>query len=126
MPIAMTRDDEQRRVTVTVSDPWSVEEVVVAGDRQIAGGAWRHGTLYDLHGSTWVPSEPDLLWLVKRGHQQVALHGARGPVAIVVDGTTSPHLVQCYVQYGGGTDVVRVFETSAAAAGWLAAQPVAG
>ncbi|MFT3828029.1 MAG: hypothetical protein QM731_29190 [Chitinophagaceae bacterium] len=122
----MMQDAEQRRVTVTVSDPWSVEEIVVAGDRQIAKGIWRYGAVYDLRGSTWVPSEPDLLWLVTRGHQQVALHGARGPVAIVVDATASSQLVQCYVEYGGGADAARVFESDVAAADWLASQPVSG
>lgn len=86
MPIGIARDDEQRRITVTVSDPWSVEEILrFTVDRQLAEQVWTYGTLYDLRGSNWVPSEPDVLWLVKRGQQQIARHGARGPVAVLLD-----------------------------------------
>ncbi|MGE3956650.1 MAG: hypothetical protein AB7H96_08030 [Vicinamibacterales bacterium] len=128
MPIAITRDDAQRRLTVAVSDPWSVEEIAVAGDRQVAQHLWRYGTLYDLRGSAWVPSEPDLLWLVKRGQQQVAVHGARGPVAILIDPSSAVDVARRYAQYGGATghEGACIFTDEADAVGWLAAQPVAG
>lgn len=126
MPIATTRDDEQHRVTVTVSDPWSVEEIAVVSDRQVSQQTWRYGTLYDLRGSTWVPSEPDLAWLADRGHHLVALHGARGPVAIVVDQDAPPHVAQRYAQYGTGTAVLetaRIFVDADEAIRWLSTQP---
>lgn len=129
MPIAITRDDEQRRVTVTVSDPWSVEEVAVVSDRQVSQQIWRYGTLYDLRGSTWVPSEPDMAWLVKRGHQLVALHGARGPVAVLVDPAAPAHVAQRYADYSGGAGQPypsRIFVDPVEAAEWLSAHPVAG
>ncbi len=94
MPIAITRDDEQRRITVIVSDPWSVEEIAIAVDRQLAEQVWTYGTLYDLRGSNWVPSEADVLWLVKRGQQQVARHGARGAVAVLLDGNNQADLLR--------------------------------
>ena len=121
MPIVITRNDEQRRVSVRVTDPWSVEEVAVASDRQVSQHAWRYGTLYDLRGSTWVPSEPDMAWLVKRGQQQVALHGARGAVAVLVDHATDAQLAQQYAQYAGphGLQHVRVFTDEAAVNSWL-------
>jgi len=124
MPIAITREDEQRRITVVVSDPWSVEEIAIAIDRQISEQTWRYGTLYDLRNSQWVPSEPDLLWLVKRGQQQVALHGARGPIAVLVGAASSASALQRYADYGGSHAhvLVRVFDDPDTAHAWLAAQ----
>lgn len=128
MPIGVTRDDDQRRVTVTVSDPWSVEEVAVVSERQVSAGTWRYGTLYDLRGSTWVPSEPDMLWLVQRGQQLVARHGARGPVAVLIDSDAPEQVAQRYAQHGRRRDneAVQIFRSEPDAAQWLTAQPVAG
>ncbi len=123
MPIAIARDDEQRQITVTVSDPWSVEEIAIAVDRQLAEQVWSYGTLYDLRGSNWVPSEADVLWLVKRGQQQVARHGARGPVAVLLDANNQAALLRKYAEYGGEHShvTVAVFDDPAAAGPWLAA-----
>lgn len=123
MPIAINRDDEQRQITVIVSDPWSVEEIAIAVDRQLAEQVWTYGTLYDLRGSTWVPSEADVLWLVKRGQQQVARHGARGPIAVLLDANNQVALLRKYAEYGAEHShlTVRVFDDPAAAASWLAA-----
>jgi hypothetical protein len=128
MSIVVTRDDDQRRVTVTVSDPWSVEEVAVVSERQVTAGTWRYGTLYDLRGSTWVPSEPDMLWLVQRGQQLAARHGARGPVAVLIDTDAPPQVAQRYAQHGRrrAEEAVQIFRIEAEALQWLSAQPVAG
>ncbi len=123
MPIAITRDDEQRRITVIVSDPWSVEEIAIAVDRQLAEQVWTYGTLYDLRGSNWVPSEADVLWLVKRGQQQVARHGARGAVAVLLDGNNQADLLRKYAEYGAEHShlTVGVFEDPSEARQWLTA-----
>ncbi|MFN7918274.1 MAG: hypothetical protein U0Q55_23230 [Vicinamibacterales bacterium] len=128
MPIVVTRDDEQRRVTVMVSDPWSVEEVAVVSERQVTAGTWRYGTLYDLRGSTWVPSEPDMLWLVQRGQQLAARNGARGPVAVLIDADAPAQVAQRYAQHGRrrSEESVQIFRVEAEALQWLSAQPVAG
>lgn len=123
MPIAITRDDEQRRITVIVSDPWSVEEIAIAVDRQLAEQVWTYGTLYDLRGSNWVPSEADVLWLVKRGQQQVARHGARGAVAVLLDGNNQADLLRKYAEYSAEHShlTVGVFEDPSEARQWLTA-----
>lgn len=123
MPIAITRDDEQRRITVSVSDPWSVEEIAIAIDRQLAEQVWAYGTLYDLRGSNWVPSEADVLWLVKRGQQQIARHGARGPVALLLDANNQAALLRTYAEYGAEHShlTIGVFDDPSAARQWLAA-----
>ena len=122
MPIAISRDDEQRRLTVTVTDPWSVEEIAVAMDRQISERAWKYGTLYDLRTTASVPSEPDVQWLVKRAQQQATLHGTRGPIAVLIGGAADRGLLQQYVEYGGEHSyvVIRVFDDGTAAHNWLA------
>jgi len=123
VPIGIARDDEQRRITVTVSDPWSVEEIAIAVDRQLAEQVWNYGTLYDLRGSSWVPSEPDVMWLVKRGQQQIARHGARGPVAVLLDANNQAALLRKYAEYSGEHShlTVGVFDEPAAASEWLTA-----
>lgn len=123
MPIAINRDDEQRQITVTVSDPWSVEEIAIAVDRQLADQVWTWGTLYDLRGSNWVPSEADVLWLVRRGQQQVARHGAPGPVAVLLDGNSQADLLRNYADYGAEHShlTLGVFDDLSAAGQWLAA-----
>ena len=92
----------RRRINITITDPWSVEEIAVAMDRQISERIWKYGTLYDLTGSAWVPSEPDVLWLVKRAQQQAALHGVRGAIAVVVGRSSADTaLLRQYAEYGG-------------------------
>ena len=123
VPIGINRDDEQRQITVVVSDPWSVEEIAIAVDRQLAEQVWSYGTLYDLRGSNSVPSEADVLWLVKRSQQQVARHGARGPVAVLLDGNNQGPLLRTYAEYGGEHShlTVGVFDDPDAARQWLVA-----
>jgi hypothetical protein len=122
VPIAISQDDEQQQMTVAVSDPWSVEEIAISIDRQLADHTWKYGTLYDLRGSGWIPSEPDVLWLVRRGQQQVARHGARGPVAVLIDASQHVDVVRKYADYSAehGHVLVRVFDEVEVARAWLA------
>jgi len=122
VPIVTTRDDEQRLLTVKVSDPWSVEEIAVAIDRQLADHTWKYDAIYDLRGTRGMPTEPDILWLVKQGDHHLALRGPRGLVAVLIDPTESGKLQQQYAEYAGAKNRValRVFDDEAAAREWLA------
>ena len=122
MPIVTTRDDEHRLLTVKLSDPWSVEEIAVSIDRQLAENTWKYDTIYDLRGTRGMPTEPDILWLVKQGDQYLALRGARGLVAVLIDRTESGKLQKQYAEYAGTRNRValRVFDDEAAAREWLA------
>ena len=122
MPIVTTRDDERRLLTVKLTDPWSVEEIAVSIDRQLAENTWKYDTIYDLRGTSGMPTEPDIFWLVKQGDQYLALRGARGLVAVLIDRNESGKLQQQYAEYAGAQNrvVLRVFDDEAAAHEWLA------
>ena len=125
MPIAVSWDDARRRITVTITDPWSVEEIAVAMDRQISERIWKYATLYDLTGSASVPSEPDVLWLVKRAQQQAALHGVRGAIAVLIGrNSADTALLRQYAEYGGAHShvLLRVFDDPESADAWLVEQ----
>ena len=68
------------------------------------------------------PSEADVLWLVKRGTQQVARYGASGPVAVLLDGNSQGPLLRSYAEYGREHShlTVGVFDDPDAARQWLA------
>lgn len=122
MPIVTTRDDEHHLLTVKLSDPWSVEEIAVSVDRQLAENTWKYDTIYDLRGTRGMPTEPDILWLVKQGDQYLALRGARGLVAVLIDRNESGKLQQQYAEYAGVQNRValRVFDDEVEARAWLA------
>lgn len=111
-------------MTVTVTDPWSVEEIAVTMERQIAEHTWAYAVLYDMSRTTSIPTEPDVLWLVKRGQQQVARHGARGPIAVITSVKPEALPLQSYAMSAGeqGRMMINVFTDHAAADRWLSEQ----
>ena len=121
MPIVTTRDDERRRMTVTVSDPWSAEEIAVSLEHQLTDRAWKYRTLYDVRGASVIPTEPDVLWLVKQAQQHIARHGARGPVAVLIEPGVKGTQLQQYAEYAAAQSrmQLRVFLDEAEANAWL-------
>lgn len=122
VPVTAERDDQRRRVVVTITDPWSVEEVAVTMDRQVSDQTWPWSVLYDLQRSSWLPNEADLLWLVKRGQQQVVRHGPRGPVAVVMG--TRPGADATLQKYADYSELrmevtIALFQDAVAAHHWL-------
>ena len=51
MPLAYERDDRRRLITITVTDPYTVEEVLRVIDRQAAENTWEYAMLYDLRAA---------------------------------------------------------------------------
>jgi hypothetical protein len=121
VPIVTTRDAEKRRIHVTVSDPWSAEEIAVTLEHQLTDRLWKYGTLYDVRGASVIPSEPDVLWLVKQAQQHVARHGAPGPVAVLIESSVKGKQLQQYAEYAAVQSrmQVRVFLDEAEANAWL-------
>jgi hypothetical protein len=120
VPIAYERDDERRLITVTVTDPYSVDHILGAIDRQAAEDTWWYAMLYDLRSLTHVSSEADLQQLAER----VKIVGGgrkRGPVGIAVG--TSPTTFRAglmYTKLAGKQVNVEVVLTAAQLDGWLA------
>src|ERR1700674_4937900 len=48
MPIVYERDDARRLITVTLTEPYAVEDIFGAIDRQAAEDTWDYAMLYDL------------------------------------------------------------------------------
>ena len=83
MPIAYQRDDQRRLITVTVTEPYSVNDVSSLIDRQAGEDTWEYALLYDLRAMTDASTGADLQKLAER----VKMAGGereRGPVGIAI------------------------------------------
>jgi hypothetical protein len=83
MPVTYLRDDQRRLITVTVTDPYSLGDLLSVIDRQAAEDTWAYAVLYDLRAVTRLSTEADLQQMADR----VKVAGAgreRGPVGMAV------------------------------------------
>jgi hypothetical protein len=84
MPVQYVRDDAKRRITLTVSDPLTVEERIAAVEHQLADGAWGYGLIIDARSmASFTPKLTEMQAAASRLAELVAVHGPRGPVALV-------------------------------------------
>ena len=56
MPITYQRDDARQLIRVTVTDPYTANDIIGAIDRQAAEGTWAYAILYDLCAASSLPS----------------------------------------------------------------------
>ena len=83
MPIAYQRDDQRRLITVTVTEPCSVDDISSMIDRQAGEGTWEYALLYDLRAMTDASTEADFQQIAERG--KVGGGGRqRGPVGVAI------------------------------------------
>jgi hypothetical protein len=87
MHITYERDDERRRIIVTIAGPIAIEEVLAIVDRQAREGTWRYGMLYDSRRASTTGSPADVRVGLMHVDAMSRIHGERGPVAFV---TTMP------------------------------------
>jgi hypothetical protein len=83
MPIVYQRDDQRWLITVTVTEPCTVNDISSVIDRQAAEDTWEYALLYDLRAITDASAEPNLQQLAER----VKVTGGereRGPVGIAI------------------------------------------
>ena len=84
MPVRYVRDDAKRRLTLVVSDPLTVDERIAAVEHQLAAGAWRYGLIIDARSmASFTPQVTEMQAAASRLAELVAVHGPRGPVALV-------------------------------------------
>jgi hypothetical protein len=120
MPLTYERDDHRQLITITVTEPYSVDDIAGAIDRQAAEDTWGYPMLYDLRGVTQVSSEADLQAMADR----VKALGAgreRGRVGIVM--SPRPALFLVFLTYAHLTrdlGSVEVLLTTAQLDAWLA------
>jgi hypothetical protein len=83
MPILDQRDDQRRLITVTVTEPCSVDDISSVIDRHAGEGTWEYALLYDLRAMTDASAEANLQQIVER----VKVPGGereRGPMGIAI------------------------------------------
>jgi len=83
MPILYLSDDQRRLITVTMTEPYSVDDILSAIDRQASEGHWDYAILYDERGLREASAETDLAQIAE--HVRVAGQGRpRGPVGLAI------------------------------------------
>ena len=83
MPIAYERDNQRRLITVTVTEPYSVGDILSVIDRQAAEDTWQYAMLYDLRAMTQPSNEADSQQIVDR-LRVVGGGRERGPVGLAI------------------------------------------
>jgi hypothetical protein len=83
MPIDYQRDDSRRLITVTVTEPFSLDELLALVDRQWTEGAWGHALLYDVRATARSASREAFERVVDRV-QVVGQGRRRGPIGVVI------------------------------------------
>jgi hypothetical protein len=117
--IAYERDDERRLITVTVIEPFSVDDILVVIDRQAAEDTWWYAILYDLRALIQMPNDADLQQLADRV-KVVGGGRKRGPVGIAVGGHPETFRAGLmYTKLAGKLVNVEVVLTTAQLDGWL-------
>jgi hypothetical protein len=122
VPIAYERDDERRLITATVTDPYSVEDILGVIDRQMAEDTWGYATLYDWRVVTRLPAEAEVQQAAERV-QSVGGGRHRGPVGIIAIGTHAKRLLGIGLLYGtltGDLVPVEVLFTQTQLENWMA------
>ena len=119
MPIAYQRDDQRRLITVTVTEPCSVDDISSVIDRQAGEDTWEYALLYDLRAMTDASTEVDLQQLAER----VKVAGGereRGPVGIAIRARPALFLLGLmYTKLINEFVTVEVLLTSAQIDAWL-------
>jgi hypothetical protein len=119
MTVSYERDDHRRLVTVTVAEPYSVDDIISAIDRQSTEDTWAYAMLYDLRGVTHVSPETDLKQMADR-IQAIGRGRDRGPVGIAI--RPSPQLFLVFLTYAHLTrefGAAEVLLTTAQLDDWL-------
>ncbi|MEP6935170.1 MAG: hypothetical protein ABI988_14750, partial [Nitrospirota bacterium] len=83
MPIEYQRDDQRRLIRITMTDPFSFDDLLSQTDRQWAERTWDYAVLYDSRASQHIPPPGELQRLVE--HTQMIGGGrSRGPVGVAI------------------------------------------
>jgi hypothetical protein len=120
MAITYERDDQRQLITVTLVEPYSVDDILTTIDRQAAEDTWGYAMLYDQRAVTFASTEADLQQIANRV-KAVAGGRERGPVGMAVG--ARPEMFRMGLRYTELTRKlmnVEVLLTSAQLEGWMA------
>ena len=120
MPIEYARDDQRRLITLTVTEPYSVEDILGVIDRQAAEDTWGYAMLYDLRAATRVSTLEELGQMAARV-QARADGRERGPVGMAVASVPEQfRMALAYTRLTSGLEKVEVLLTALQLDDWLA------
>ena len=123
MPITYERDDDRRRIVVTVVGTVTLQEFLGILECQATEGTWRYGLLY-IADRLEPPSTVDLRTMVTHVQRLIIQHGPRGPVAIVSDTVAIYGIARTYALLSERLPQdLAVFRTAGDADRWLTGQP---
>jgi hypothetical protein len=120
MPITYERDDHRRLITLTVTDPYSVEDILSAIERQMADHTWEYALLYDMRAATRLGTTEEARLITKRV-QSLGGGRTRGPVARVI--SARPEQVRAGVEFASsnrGVAIPELLLTAMQLDDWLA------
>jgi hypothetical protein len=120
MSITYKRDDQRHLITVTMTEPCSVDDILTAIDRHSAEDTWAYAILYDLRGVSDMSAEADLQQIAER--VKVAAGGReRGPVGIAIRARPALFLLALtYTRLTRESVTVEVLLSVAQTDAWLA------
>jgi hypothetical protein len=106
MPIDYQRDDRRRLITVTVTEPFSFDELLNQTDRQWAENTWEYAILYDSRTTLHRFPPTEIQQLLART-QAVGKGRSRGPVGVAIParGEMVTSGLQLTRQGGPGRDI---------------------
>jgi hypothetical protein len=96
------RDDARGRITITLSGSVTVEDLLAIVDRQAADQPWHYSLCYDARRITKdaASTVKEVRRVLRHVVETSAIHGARGPVAIVTDSPADFAIVRMYSALG--------------------------
>ncbi|MGH9311205.1 MAG: hypothetical protein ACRD1U_17645 [Vicinamibacterales bacterium] len=116
MPIIYARDDESRYVSLTLSGPFDMSEVMEARRRQQNDGASGYAVLVDTRGLTSAAKVSELSEFIQADMQE---RTTRGPVAIVARDAEVYAMSCAYATMLGSRHPMQVFIDMDDAMSWL-------
>jgi hypothetical protein len=119
MPIQYMCDDAEHRLRVTVTNPFTVADLIASVERQFADGAWRYGLLIDSRAPVAALKPEDMQSFLSRVRALIAAHGPRGPIAIVAREAGPITFTQRYIYLSDKMEPIEVFWDLDDAQQWL-------
>jgi hypothetical protein len=118
MPITYDRDDARKLITVRVTEPYTIDDVLGVIDRQAAEDTWAYAVLFDLHAPMAIAADSQQI----ADHVKATGRGReRGPVGIAM--SSDPEQFRRglkYSQLSRTVTTVEVLLTPAQLEEWLA------
>jgi hypothetical protein len=118
MPYLYVRDDERRRIRVTVNDSSTQADWIASVEQQLAEGAWEFGVLVDARAMSAAPPLESIQSFLAHVQALTDVHGHRGPIAVAARNPGAIAGMQIYKMSGKKQDL-EIFWSIEDAQQWL-------